>query len=247
MIQSPETGLNGEEFLTRMAPFMDELKPGLLLRREAIAKLPDIRAIVFLGSSAVGKTTLVEFLRETSRHTSLLGQRPIDFPRRHVTRSPRDNDDMTENLPVTPDEFDAAITSGLLDVWWSRRIGNRPIERYGFEKRVKGARLAVYSGNNALLHSTEASAEELIARSLVYQVYAPLRVKQPRILGRSPDLDTDELAGRLADSGESILEDERVHGVLSMYDPYDDHAFDASMTTARVLNIDAEIELADNQ
>lgn len=215
---------------------------GITVNPKTIGMLPPIDKVLIIGSSATGKTTLVEALRTTAELTSVFGSQPVVFPRRYITRPQRHGDNLIENQPVNPKKFDELVKSGEIDVWWSRQLGQDRTERYGFESMEPGGEksLAIYSANNAIINSPETCAVELVTRALILQVFAPEHIRKQRITERSPDLTDEEVNIRISDNGINLLQHPRVHAALSFYEPYTSAAIDAAATMIRVLNTGRE-------
>lgn len=179
-------------------------------------------AVLIVGSTCVGKTTLVEAIRASELHREGL----VDVPRRFVTRPARRGDCLAENVHISDEEFDRRVARGEVALDWVRPMENESSVRYGFARARRGA-LPVYSANNAIL-STHARlrADGMLAHALVVGVYAPDDVREVRLRRRSPDLCADrpdEVKHRLADPASSILGQAHVivenHGALEALAP----------------------------
>jgi ribose 1,5-bisphosphokinase PhnN len=141
------------------------------------------RAIVIVGSTCSGKTTLVQAIRDAA----LDG---VDIPRRYVTRAPRPSDIAEEAGQLT------AETEYFLH--WTRTLAGHT-ERYAFARPTLG-KLAVYSANNAILDNVR--PEGALAGALIIGVVAPDDVRAQRLHVRSPELCRDrpeEARARLAE------------------------------------------------
>lgn len=182
--------------------------------RDRLAALGPIDAVVIVGPTCVGKTTLVAAVRDSE----LCATGAVDVPTRFITRPPRAGDDLVENVHVTDDELAARIAAGEVELRWIRRMDGGRTIRYGFARPRAGA-LPVFSANNAIL---AADAELLPAASLDHAlriaVHAPSELRAQRLRTRSPDLwaHPDEVAHRLAeptlDAGVHVVIDN--HGEL---------------------------------
>jgi len=182
--------------------------------RDRLAALGPIDAVVIVGPTCVGKTTLVAAVRDSE----LCASGAVDVPTRFITRPPRAGDDLVENVHVTDDELAARIAAGEIGLRWIRRMDGGRTIRYGFARPRAGA-LPVFSANNAIL---DADAELVPAASLDHAlriaVHAPSELRAQRLRTRSPDLwaHPDEVAHRLAepalDAGVHVVIDN--HGEL---------------------------------
>lgn len=170
--------------------------------RDRLAALGPIDAVVIVGPTCVGKTTLIAAVRDSE----LCASGAVDVPTRFITRPPRAGDDLVENVHVTDDELAARIAAGEIGLRWIRRMEGGRMIRYGFARPRAGA-LPVFSANNAIL---DADAELLPAASLDHAlriaVHAPPELRAQRLRTRSPDLwaHPDEVAHRLAEPAPDI-------------------------------------------
>lgn len=146
-------------------------------------KRPDRpNAIVIIGSTCSGKTTLVQALRDAA----LAG---VDIPRRFVTRAPRPDDIADEA---------AALTDQPICLHWTRTLAGRT-ERYAFAPPAPGT-LPVYSANNAIVANVQPAGA--LDDALIVGVFAPDDVRERRLRARSPELcreRPDEARARLAE------------------------------------------------
>lgn len=141
------------------------------------------RAIVIVGATCSGKTTLVQAVRDAAIDG-------VDIPRRFVTRAPRPGDVVDEASQLTVD------TEYLIH--WTRTLAGRT-ERYAFARPAPG-KLAVYSANNAILRGVQ--PEGALVGALIVGVFAPEDVRAQRLRVRSPELcrdRPDEARARLAE------------------------------------------------
>lgn len=159
--------------------------------------------IVIAGASGVGKTTLVNAIR---RHPLCLDENII-VPQRLITRPRRDNDDLLENRHVSADLFQKKIRNDELAIYWTRKLEEDRIEKYGFEYNMNRS-LSVYSCNNALFTHENCNdlIKEWLSGAIVLGVFAPDEVREGRLLKRSPIMMSNkaEAAHRLYDRAEDI-------------------------------------------
>lgn len=182
--------------------------------RERLAALGRIEAVVIVGPTCVGKTTLVDAVRDSE----LCASGAVDVPTRYITRMPRGGDNLVENVHVTVEEFTAHVAAGEVELHWIRRMDGGRIVRYGFARPRSGA-LAVYSANSAILgDDAELAPVGALDHALRIGVHAPREIREQRLRARSPDLwaKLDEVAHRLAeaavDAGVHVVIDN--HGEL---------------------------------
>ena len=193
-----------------MTRAIDDGRAVRVLDLARVAALGAIEAVVIVGPTCVGKTTLVDVVRDSA----LCASGVVDVPTRFITRMPRGGDNLVENVHVTVEDFAARVGAGEIDVHWLRRMeGGRTI-RYGFARPRSGA-LAVFSANNAILaQDAELSPAGALDHALVIGVQAPPEVRARRLQQRSPDLlaHREEAAHRLAE-----LESSEVHVVIDNF------------------------------
>lgn len=179
------------------------------------AELPSkIESVIVVGESGTGKTTLVNTLRGVLRSDVVLSDQ-ITIPKRIVTRPQRRNDDVVENMFVTPRQFEDLIAQGAVSMHWERELEGtktylglipkdevgpykRPrLERYGFLKPEDG-KMPVYSANSAILWNTSSVRPlGILNTSLIVAAYALDETRLKRIQRRSPDLTMAEMQKRL--------------------------------------------------
>lgn len=166
-----------------------------------------VEAIVIVGSTCVGKTTLVDAVRRAARPG-------VDVPLRWVTRPARADDLAAETRSARPAELDAAIAGGAIALHWSRTFGGGRVERYAFAVPAPGA-LPVYSANNAIYVAGNVQPADALVHALLVGVYAPDDLRERRLRARSPALcrdDPDEVRARLAEAASTMLP--HVHAVI---------------------------------
>ncbi len=163
------------------------------------------KVIVIIGSSATGKTSLVnEFRKQKNEYI---------VPMRYITRPSRQNDDLGENNHVSAQEFDTLVKNGKINIYWSRQLVHG-IERYGFETVHNTGKTVVYSGNNAMLRDEALIAPANFKQNcLAVLLTCSYSIRLERITRRSPDMSTAERDMRLNDDGLDLVE--KVHILLS--------------------------------
>ena len=80
-----------------------------------------IESVIVMGESGTGKTTLVNALRVALETDASLDDR-LTIPKRIITRPRRKNDDLIENMFVTPRRFDDLIARGAVSLHWEREL-----------------------------------------------------------------------------------------------------------------------------
>jgi hypothetical protein len=154
-------------------------------------------AIVIVGASCVGKTTLVDRIRGAAIDR-------VVIPERFVTRPPRTGDHPAETTRVSLAEISARATRGELALWWARTMEHGRIEHYGFGRSRPGE-LPIYSANNALLYGVPLVGS--LDGTVRIGITAPDSDRRARLIARSPDLArdrSDEVAHRLAEHTEDV-------------------------------------------
>jgi ribose 1,5-bisphosphokinase PhnN len=157
-----------------------------------------ISALVVIGSSGSGKTTIVNMMKYALSGSS----REICVPKRLITRPLRENDDFEENMHVGRPEFGALTARNVVSLGWRRRISARRSEQYGF-LRPDGNKVALYSANNAIC-----SLAGRMPNAMVIGVHATKQVRIERLVSRSPRIlsDYEEAHHRLEEPEEFVFQ-----------------------------------------
>lgn len=146
--------------------------------------------VVLVGPHASGKTHCFNSLKQS------LDPKKFNFPTRLTSRPVRLNEDVDENEFRTAKE----INEQDLLVTWKRSVADSKDELYGFRKQ-DGDKITVLSANNGIFTSMNSESSTVkFFNSLVVCVYAPLEVRQTRILDMTPDLRSEERYRRLKES-----------------------------------------------
>ena len=192
------------------------------LREKNLEKLKKISDIIFVGSSLVGKSTLVDAVRnamEANKEFASIFQ----VPKRVITRPQRANDNLVENQFVTADEFEAMVERGDIGLHWVRKMEGDRQEKYGFLATDKN-KIPIFSGNNAIINNKESvMPQDLLDQSLIIAVYSPEDLREKRMQERSPDLVKDkpeEVKYRLSDKAISMYPE--AHLVIKNFGRYQD-------------------------
>ncbi|HCE86346.1 MAG: hypothetical protein UW39_C0018G0004 [Parcubacteria group bacterium GW2011_GWC2_44_17] len=171
------------------------------MRARNLEKLKQISDIIFVGSSLVGKTTLVDAVRNAMKTNETLAS-VFQIPKRVITRPQRANDNLVENQFVTADEFEKMVQCGDIGLHWVRKMEGNREERYGF-LNVDKSKIPIFSGNDAIINNKESvMPSDLLEQSLIIAVYSPDDLRDERMRQRSPDLIKDkpeEVKYRLSD------------------------------------------------
>lgn len=208
----------------------------LRLRRNNLARLEDIESIIFVGSSLVGKTTLVDVTREA------INEDPDTFrqfrvPKRIITRPQRQGDNLVENEFRTVDEFREMVARGEIGMHWTRKMEGTRTEQYGFLPVEAGA-IPVYSANNAVVNNRESvEPNSLLKKSLIVAIYAPEDIRRKRLFERSPDLvneKPEEVAYRLEDKAINMYPD--AHIVVKNFGRYEQQAKDDVVALIKLIS-----------
>ena len=173
-------------------------------------KWPDLKSgqiekIYVIGSTGVGKTTLVNYIKDK---TNFIKQGILQVPLRYITRPARRNDDIIENRHVTQEEFDHHLAQGDIGVHWRRDLGGQHFERYGFAALRTNA-VPLYSANMALVRSdAQLLPDDSLENSLIIGVYLPADIRFDRFAKRSPDvlLNKAEAEKRLSDDPRAVFD-----------------------------------------
>ena len=192
------------------------------LRKKNLEKLKQIEDVVFVGSSLVGKSTLIDALRSAIKTDKTLDS-IFEIPKRVITRPQRANDNLIENQFATADEFDDMVKRGDIGMHWVRKMEGNREEQYGFLDVDKN-RIPIFSGNNAIINNKESLMPlGLLEHSLIIAVYTPDDLRDERMQQRSPDLIKDkpqEASYRLSDRAINMYPE--AHLVVKNFGRYED-------------------------
>lgn len=190
--------------MTRPSALVEGLKSIRLGNPDRIPGLDTLQGIAIVGSTCSGKSTIADAIRDSA----LAATGKVDVPKRCITRPQRVNDNLVENMFLSPEELAASQREGRLAFTWVRHMENGRAEQYGFFKPQPGT-LPVYSGNNALYeHPEDIRPSDALRAVLLVGVYAPDELREERLKERSPDLfrdKPDEVQYRLGDSSKNML------------------------------------------
>lgn len=194
------------------------------VRPANLEKLLEISKIIFVGSSLVGKTTLIDTLRGAISQNEKMAS-TFEIPKRVTTRTSRENDNFQENQFVSKEQFEEMVADGRIKIHWTKKLGSEEEERYGFLE-IEDGKMPIYSANNALVNNEESLApSDFLRDALVVAVYSPDSLRKERMGERSPDLLRDrpeEAAARLADKAISMYPE--AHLVVKNFGRYQDSA-----------------------
>lgn len=209
----------------------------LRLRRNNLAMLADIESIIFVGSSFVGKTTLVDITREAiNENPDTFGK--FRIPKRIITRPQRQNDNLVENEFRTLDEFREMVIKGEIGMHWVRKMEGTRTEQYGFLPVEQGA-IPIYSANNAVINNRESvEPNSLLENSLIVAIYAPEDIRRKRLFERSPDLvneKPEEVAYRLEDRAINMYPD--AHIAVKNFGRYEQQAKDDIVALMKLISL----------
>lgn len=141
----------------------------LRLRRNNLDMLRNIESIIVVGSSFVGKTTLVDVTREAiNENPDTFGK--FRIPKRIITRPQRQNDNLVENEFRTLNEFREMVIKGEIGMHWVRKMEGTRTEQYGFLPVEQGT-IPIYSANNAVINNRESvEPNSLLEKSLIVAI-----------------------------------------------------------------------------
>lgn len=194
-------------------------KVSTLELRSNLLSLKEINAIIIIGSSWVGKTTIRNILYNLSTDDPL-----YSFPKRVITRDQRPNDNLDENDFATSfHNLKEKVGKGII---WERDLGETK-EYYGFQYPLENT-IPIYSANNALLRQKDSLIQNISSdyfdKALIVVVYAPDEERLDRNNKREGSyLDDKPLQKltRLSDSSESMYNQAHIivhnHNTQDMY------------------------------
>jgi ribose 1,5-bisphosphokinase PhnN len=157
--------------------------------------------ITIIGSSGVGKTTLIRSLLKDERLKNI-----IDIPKRYITRDPRKGDNLLENKYVSTSELAQMIPKHAISVVWERVLDKTM--QYAFAKPKTGL-IPIYSANNAIYqYPKKVKPLGFFEDTIIVGITASYEDRLQRLKDRSPDLfeeKAEQIKLRLADSADNIL------------------------------------------
>lgn len=164
-----------------------------------LVNLPVIDAVLFIGSSGTGKTTLERIVRSAAAEDPDLSGK-VSVPLKVITRALRPGE--RDVIHVTPEAFDHMAEAGELGIHGVKYMEQGRREKFGLLPPGLGT-LPVYFVNNAIIKNPENIWPPGIAQhALIITVYAPEEVRANRIHRRSQELflnNPEETAFRLSD------------------------------------------------
>jgi len=169
--------------------------------------MSEIHSLVVVGSSATGKTTLIEGLRAGAYTERVV------VPRRYYTRAVRPDDGLDQLGRLSPEQFQQRVSAGRIYPHWTRKFEPQRTERYGFEAiDRRDRRLKIYAANNAFMRNSNASVSATLTQALVVGVSADHQVREARLNRKAmPDI---ERQLRLADDGADIPGMPNIHAII---------------------------------
>lgn len=189
-----------------------------------LSELKKIDSVILVGSSFVGKTTLVRAISNTATHNPKTFV-SIQIPKRIVTRPQRHNDNLAENDFKSSKQFAEMVKQGNIELHWVRKMEGTRTERYGFLKTQPNT-TPIYSANNAIItNQSSVWPKDILKKSLIIAIYAPEYVRKRRLFQRSPDLvkqNPQEVVYRLTDKAINICP--KAHIVIKNYGQYEPKA-----------------------
>jgi len=208
----------------------------LRLCREKLVGLSGVESVIFVGSSFVGKTTLVDVIRRAiNRDPNTFKQ--FHIPKRIITRPQRQNDNLVENEFHTLDEFRKMVVREEIGMHWVRKMEGTRTESYGFLPVEPGV-IPIYSANNAVINNRgSVTPNGVLEKALIVAIYAPEDIRRNRLFERSPDLvheKPEEVAYRLADEAINMYPD--AHIVVKNFGRYEQQAKDNIVALMKLIS-----------
>ena len=208
----------------------------LRLCREKLVGLSGVESVIFVGSSFVGKTTLVDVIRRAiNRDPNTFKQ--FHIPKRIITRPQRQNDNLVENEFHTLDEFRKMVVREEIGMHWVRKMEGTTTESYGFLPVEPGV-IPIYSANNAVINNRgSVTPNGVLEKALIVAIYAPEDIRRNRLFERSPDLvheKPEEVAYRLADEAINMYPD--AHIVVKNFGRYEQQAKDNIVALMKLIS-----------
>lgn len=200
--------------------------PSLLIL-EKFKELTNIQSIALVGSSASGKSTLMKQIR-----LSYAKSNDICIPMRYITRPQRVNDDLSENSYLSVINFQEQVKKEKLPIYWVRKMEEKRVEYYGFEK-TEPQKLAIYSANNDFYREL-AKANKITEENSSLQQVKDTEVERK-------ELDEEQLSTykRLAALSKTLL-------ILGVYAPDEARAKRLSVRSPDLATSEKEYRIGDS-
>jgi ribose 1,5-bisphosphokinase PhnN len=162
----------------------------------------DSGAVLVTGASAAGKSRLLDGVVRISRDSGVLTD--VRVADRFTTRRVRAKETHpSENRFLARDAFNRGVSSGTINVSWSRPISQVAENHYGFAlgSEMLGDGLVVLSANNYLRWPEHEPLRDLrrAGRLIVVRIWASPATRLARLRGRRPPLEGPELELRMRD------------------------------------------------
>lgn len=158
----------------------------LRLKPECLLNLGKISKVVFIGSSATGKTYIQRAVTTASEIDSVLSGK-ISVPRRIVTR-PLRPDDGEEIIYSTPEELAKKAKDKTLGFYGVKTMEGGRTEPFGLEKPEKG-KLPIFFINNVIVKNPQViQPRSFLKDALIVGMYTPDKQREMRLRKRSPEL-----------------------------------------------------------
>ncbi len=158
----------------------------LRLRPECLANLKDVSKIIFIGSSATGKSHIQRAVISASNSDGLLSGKII-VPRRIVTR-PLRPDDGKEIIHRSSEELKLMASNGMLGLYGIKTMEDGRTELFGLEKPEAG-KLPIFFANNVIVKKPQnIQPKSLFEQAFIIGMYTPDDQREIRLRQRSPEL-----------------------------------------------------------
>lgn len=152
-----------------------------ILRPEGLAEPGGLLAVVFVGGTCAGKSTLAYHVQ------SELVDR-CEVSRRYTTREPRLGDDAEELTSVGWDEFRLMVADNQFVLSWERPMTDGPPIGYGCLAVSRGRTPLLLAGHGIYTNPRSVRPRAALDRALIIGVSAPEEVRATRMSLRSPDV-----------------------------------------------------------
>ncbi len=198
---------------------MDSLR----VRTRNLSQLDEVSSVIFVGSSASGKSTIQKAVIDASTQDAHFAGK-ISVPRRVITR-PLRSDDGHEVFHSSSEEFKTLLQDGGLGLYGIKTMEGGRTEPFGLEKPTLG-KLPIFFANNVIVKNPASiQPSSVLENALVVGLYTPDKERERRLQRRSPDLfikSPEEVAFRLSKDERSAIIFPGAHIIVKNFGRYEE-------------------------
>jgi ribose 1,5-bisphosphokinase PhnN len=154
-----------------------------VLRAERVAEIRPFSAVVLVGGTCAGKSTLADAVTRDPRSASRCA-----LAVRCTTRAARAGDEQDSVRSVTRPEFEDLVRADAFVLSWERPMQDGSRVGYGCMRTPPPEVPILTAGHGVYTNPASVRPEDALTRALVVGVFAPSEVRAARLRVRSPDV-----------------------------------------------------------